>query len=340
MKYQRIFPGLLLQLGLLLMASTGMAATQGKMLGAKQVQPPGWFKESFLDITEDVAEAGDEDKHVILFLHMNGCPYCYKMGEENFKHAPYKEFIQEHFDVIALNVNGDREVALNEDLSLTEKRLADHLKVSYTPTVLFLNSDNKQVARINGYRSVPDFKLILDYVQQKAYERTTVSRFLAQAKSRGYQFLTHPQLQLVTDLQAVAEQPLALMFEDSGCVDCEALHNGHLKAPEVQAILKNFTFVRLDADSSEPIKDVEGNPTTPKAYAEKLGLDYRPGIVLFDKGREIVRIESMLYRYHFQEILRYVGERHYETYPDSPFDYVNVKTAELLKAGQDVSISE
>ena len=35
-------------------------------------------------------------KHVILFMEMNGCPYCYKMDEENFKHAPYRDFIQEN----------------------------------------------------------------------------------------------------------------------------------------------------------------------------------------------------------------------------------------------------
>ena len=80
--------------------------------------------------------------------------------------------------------------------------------------------------------------------------------------------------------------------------------------------------------------------TTPKAWAEKLGLTYRPGIVMFDKGREIARIDAMLYRFHFRGVLEYVGDRHYEQYPESPFRYIDAKAAELLGQGEDVNISE
>ena len=47
---------------------------KGKVTGAKVTQFPDWFKESFLDITEDIAEANESGKHVILFMHLNGCP--------------------------------------------------------------------------------------------------------------------------------------------------------------------------------------------------------------------------------------------------------------------------
>jgi thioredoxin-related protein len=138
----------------------------------------------------------------------------------------------------------------------------------------------------------------------------------------------------------VADKPLAVIFEDKGCLDCDALHDGHLKRPEVREVLENYTFVRLDALSEEPIVDVEGNQTTPRAYAEKLGLVYRPSIVLFDKGEEVMRINSKLYTYHFEEILRYVGERHYEKYPESFYDYLDVRTAEITANGRNVDLSE
>jgi predicted bacteriocin transport accessory protein len=315
------------------------ATTPGKVVGGKISEHPGWFKESFLDIAEDVNEAAEADKHVILFMHLNGCPYCYKMTEENFKQAPYTDFIQENFDVIAINIKGDREVALSEEITLTEKELAVRLKVMYTPTVVFLNQQNKVVARVNGYRSVPDFKHVLDYVQQKAYLDTSLSKYVDARKEAVYSFRDHPQLKQVTDLKSVADQPLAVIFEDKGCLDCDALYDGHLKRPEVREVLENYSFVRLDALSEEPIVDVEGNPTTPRAYAESLGLVYRPSIVLFDKGREVARITSNLYSYHFEELLRYVGERHYEQYPESFYDYLDVRTAEITASGRDVDLS-
>jgi len=312
--------------------------TQGKVTGGQISEHPDWFKESFLDIAEDVAEAADTDKHVLLFLHLNGCPYCYKMVEENLKYAPYTDFIRQHFDVIALNIRGDREVALNAQTSLTEKALAAKLKVNYTPTVVFLNSDNKTVARLNGYRSVADFKHVLDYVQQKAYLKTGLADFIDARKSAVYQLRDHPQIVSASDLGKLADEPLAVLFEDRGCGDCAALHEGHLADPEVRAILDGMTLVRLDALSDEQIVAADGQPTTPRAYAKKLGLTYRPGIVLFDRGREIARVESLLYRFHFRELLRYVAERHYERYPDSFYDYLDVKTAELLAAGKDVHL--
>jgi len=315
------------------------AATPGKVVGGKISEHPDWFKESFLDIAEDVEEAAESGKHVILFMHLNGCPYCYKMTEENFKHAPYTEFIKENFDVIAINIKGDREIALNEETSLTEKQLAARLKVMYTPTIVFLNQQNKTVARVNGYRSVPDFKQVLDYVQQKAYRETSLAKFVDARKQAVYRFRDHPQLKPVGDLQSVADQPLAVIFEDKGCLDCDALHDGHLKRPAVRDILKNYTFVRLDALSEEPIVDVEGNETTPKSYAEDLGLVYRPSIVLFDRGKEVMRIQSNLYTYHFEEILRYVGERHYEQFPEDFYDYLDVRTAEITASGRDVDLS-
>jgi len=313
---------------------------KGKMSGAKVSHFPAWFKESFLDITEDVAEANEAGKHVILFMHINGCPYCYKMAEENFKQAPYTPFIKENFDVIEINIRGDREVALNQDTSLTEKELAQKWNIVYTPTLIFLNSNNQTVARVNGYRSIADFKYVLDYVYEKAYQKTSLAKYIDAKKEERYTFRDHPQLTTATNFQSVASRPLALLFEDKGCHDCNALHDGHLSDPRVREVLKNYTLVRLDALSNEKIIDVNGNSTTPQAYAETLGLTYRPALILFDNGKEIMRIQSMLYRFHFTEILRYVGEGHYKKYPDSFYDYLDVRTAELLDSGQDVNISE
>ncbi len=58
------------------------------------------------------------------------------------------------------------------------------------------------------------------------------------------------------------------------------------------------------------------------------------------KDLEIIRIQSMLYGYQFTETLRYVGERLYEKYPDSFYDYLDVRTKELTAQGRDVDIAK
>ncbi len=316
-------------------------AAKGKVTGAKMSVHPNWFKESFLEISEDLDEASEYGKHVILYFEFNGCPYCNKMIEDNFKHAPYREFIQENFDVIALNVFGDREVALDPDTRITEKEIATRLNVVYYPTLIILNSDNQTVLRMAGYRNRRYFKSALDYVQQRAYEQQILASFINARNQKGmYRFRDHPQIENISDLAAVSDKPLAILFESNDCLDCDRLHDTHLKDPHVREILKGFTLVRFDALAGTPVRNIDGKITTARALSESLGITYRPGIVLFDRGREILRIESLLYRYHFVGVLEYVGQRRYEQYPDSVWDYVDAKTERLVAAGQNVSLSD
>ena len=44
----------------------------GKYTGGEHYDIPAWFKDSFLDIAEDATEAGESDKHLLLFMHLTG----------------------------------------------------------------------------------------------------------------------------------------------------------------------------------------------------------------------------------------------------------------------------
>jgi thioredoxin-related protein len=316
-------------------------AAQGRVIGAKMSTHPAWFKDSFLDLPEDASEAAEAGKHLILFMEAEGCPYCHKMIEENFANAPYRDFIQEHFDVIALNFRGSLQVEVTEDLSLTEQEVAEYYRVRFTPTLVFLDSTNTPVARVSGYRNVEDFKIVLDFVQERAYRAMSLNEYAA-ARQAGdvYAFREHPQIVALDDLRQTGGKPLAVLFEDSACVACDALHDSHLADPEIRAILDDMTLVRVDTRSDVALIDPQGNATTARAFADALGIEYRPSIVLFDGDREVTRIDGMLYRYHFGGILDYVAGRHFERFPDSPFPYINEKTAELRARGENVIIAD
>jgi thioredoxin-related protein len=263
------------------------------------------------------------------------------MVEEGFKNNTNTQIIKDNFDVVAINIRGNKEVALNEDLIMTEAEVRDHFKVNFTPTIVFLDQSNKLVYKVNGYRSVENFKHILNFVKNRAYQNTTLAEFIQQQKrAKHYQFKDHNSFQSITDLSVKRDKPLLVLFEDQYCVMCNRLHNGHLKNPEILKELDLFDVVRFDAESDQVIIDVDGNKTTPSQYVKKLGLDYRPGIVMFDHGVEVMRIDALLYTYHFAGHLRYIGERHYKQYPDSVFDYLRVYRQAILDAGQDIDLSK
>lgn len=317
------------------------AVEPGKIVGGKASELPEWFKESFLDIAEDVEEANDENKHLMLYMHLTGCPYCYKMVEEGFKNNTNTQIIKDNFDVVAINIRGNKEVTLKEDMTMTEDQVRDHYKVRFTPTIIFLDGNNKMVHKVNGYRSIENFKNVLNFVKNRAYQSITLAEFVQQQKrTKHYQLKNHNSFQSITDLSVKRDKPLLVLFEDQYCVMCNKLHDGHLKNPEILKELDLFDVVRFDAESDQAIIDVDGNKTTPKKYANKLGLNYRPGIVMFDQGDEVMRIDALLYSYHFAGHLRYIGERHYKQYPDSVFEYLRVYRQKILDSGQDIDLSK
>jgi thioredoxin-related protein len=326
-------------LSLLISAHPVTAAETGKITGGVSYEIPDWFKQSFLEIAEDVEEAADEDKHVLLFFHLNDCPYCNRMLNENFAHDPIKQQIQQNFDSIAINIRGDREIAMSEDLNTTERVLADYLKIQYTPTIIFLNHDNKTVLRLNGYRSPEALKQALDFVQSKAYLSSSFSDFKRSHMQYGkYQFIQNPMIQTASDLSTL-QGPVALLFEDNDCNECSHFHQKMMTRPEIRDLFKRLTLIRLDAKSTKPITGFDGTVTSPLKLASELGLNYRPGIVLFDEGKEVSRVESMLFPFHFSNTIRMALDKNHEKYP-SAADLGRERQQQLLSQGLDVNVGK
>ncbi len=312
----------------------------GKVTGGSDHAMPEWFKQSFLDMNEDVTEAKENGKHVILFMSLKFCPYCTKMLKENFENgAKLQPYIKDNFDVIAIDIKGSKEIAIDADTTMTEIEYAKHLKVQYTPTILFLDQDNNIVVRINGYRSPENFKYILDYVKNKEYKNMTLTQYVEKVKNKTlYTLVDNEIFAEETDLSKI-NTPLAVIFEDGSCTQCNYLHNTTLKNKEVQKELSKFTVVRYDAMSEEEIITPDGKKTTPKQWAKDMVLDYRPGIVLFDKKKEIVRIDALLYSFHFKELFRFVSGGYYEKF-HTFLDYLKPRQDELLQQGIDIDISD
>ncbi|MDH5426095.1 MAG: thioredoxin fold domain-containing protein [Gammaproteobacteria bacterium] len=322
---------------LYLLPAVSADTAQGKTHGDTSFTIPDWFKHSFLEITDDVREAKDSNKHVMLFMHIERCPYCSRMLNENFREGNNKTFIQNNFDVIDINIRGDREIQWDEKTQYNEKSLARELNVHFTPTIVFLNTAGQKVYQVNGYRNPEDFKHVLNYVSQKQYTTLKLTDYIINQKTSVYHFRSHPLFTQTTDFSKY-KGPLAVIYEDKSCAGCDEFHSKVLTHKTVLAELEKFTVVRLDTHSDQPITDTSGNKTSARDWAKKLKLDYRPGIVLFDKGVEVSRADGHLYHFHFKELLRYVAEGFYLQYP-SYLQYLAPRQKELLESGVDIDYS-
>jgi thioredoxin-related protein len=318
--------------------SVAVEVKTGKITGGSTYEIPSWFTGSFLDIAEDVDDAKDDNKSVLLYFHLDNCPYCSSMLDQNFKSGDNLEFIQKHFSVIAVNLKGDREITLNENETLLEKELSKNLKVQYTPTIIFISEDGKQVFRTNGYRTPKAFRHVLEYVVSQSYKNTTLSDYVEsnQKSSKGYTFIEYSGLEKVSYLQNY-KQPVAILFEDKDCIDCKNFHEKLIDRDDVKAELSKYLFIRFDAYSNQKITDFDGKTTSPRKMVKDFDLNYRPGILLFNEGKNITKIDGQLYSFHFNTVLRYVSGKHYQDFPRFG-DYLKVRQLELLEQGIDINI--
>ena len=315
---------------------------QGEFKGAKLVEMPAWFKSSFLDLKDDVAEAAESGKRVMVYFHQNGCPYCAKLVNENFKNKQIVDYMAKHFDAIDINMWGDRSVVGLDGKEYTEKTYSASQKVWFTPTILFFDEQGKRVLRINGYYPIEKFMLALRYVAEKKHTQMSFSDYYKQfshTKKPGKLIKEDFFVKPAYDLKQLATQkkPLAVLFEQGDCKACEQMHKVTMQDKDTRKILKQFNIVQLDRWADTPVVDLDGKPTTAKKLADKLGIAFAPSAVLYDKGKEVIRIEAFLKSFHVQSVFDYVLSGGYKT--ETSFQrYLEHRADEIRKQGKTVDI--
>jgi len=285
-------------------------------------EKPDWFKLSFLDIREDINEAKQANKRVMLYFYQDGCPYCAKLLRDNFGQRDIAEKARNNFDVIAINMWGDREVTDLQGNTLTEKQFAANLKVMFTPTLLFLDEKGNVVLRINGYYAPDKFMAVLNYVSQHKETQISFRDYYNKLAPQPASGKLHPAAFLKKppyNLKQLADsgKPLLLLFEQKQCKACDELHNDIYKRKETEEQLKRFDVVRLDMWADTPLVDTHGNSTTAAKLAKQLDVKYAPTMVFFNnQGDEVFRAEAYLKAFHMQSVMDYVASGAYKTQPN------------------------
>ena len=337
--------GRIILASLLLVAVQVLVADEekiGSFSGAKPTTHPTWFKESFLDFEEDIAEAAAQGKRLVLYVYQSGCPYCNALVQHNFAQRDIAQTTQDYFDLVTINMWGDREVIQVGGQSFTEKTLAEALKVQFTPTLLFFNEAGKVVLRVNGYYPPDAFRAALEYARTHTSQSSSFNEFMSTLPSVNRESGSlHNEVFFVPppfDLSAGDGRPLAVFFEQSHCLECDTFHQKVLSQPIVRSQVEKLTAVQLDLWSDIPIVTPDGRSTTARKWARELDVGFAPTVVLFNaSGAEVVRLEAAFQTFHTQGIFRYVLDQSYEQQPSFQ-RYLSMHADELREQGYDVDI--
>ena len=322
-------------------ATDAPAAPKGQFLGAQATEYPAWFKQSFLELSEDIGEAADAGRRVLVLFTQDGCPYCHALVERNLSQRDIEAYVREHFDVVQINIWGDREVLDVSGRTFTEKQFAAALKVQFTPTLLFLGESGAPVLRLDGYVPPERFQPALEYVAERQDTVMTFSDYLAQrapAPSGGELIPADFFRPGPHDLSA-SHGPIAVFFEQSDCPNCRTLHDGPLRDPETQAIARDLYSVQLDLWSRAPIVTPDGRTLAVRDWARELNVKYAPTIVLLDQGQEVIRIEAFFKTFHTQGILEYVRSGDHRRHPNFQ-RWLEARADHIREMGRDVDLWE
>ena len=318
---------------------------EGEYRGAKTAIHPSWFKESFLDLEEDIADAAENNKRLVVYFWQPGCPYCTQLWEDNFSQKEIVDKFRANFEIVALNMWGDREVVSVGGRNFTEKSFSEALQIKYTPTLMFFNETKKVIHQLNGYIPPVDFMKSLEYVSGRHETKQTFGEFSAEKTKKvegtgelhKEDFFTKAGFNL-DRRKGDSKKYLAVFFESKNCKNCDLLHEKTLKDEATRKLVRQFESIQLDRYSDTPVVTPEGRKTSAKDWANQLNISYLPATVFYDfNGKEVMRIDAQMRTFHTQSVYDFVLSGAYKT--ENNFQrWISARADAIRAKGIDVDI--
>jgi thioredoxin-related protein len=339
---RRWFGGWFVVLGL---ASTllvaGPAAAQ-PVASPHAIDIPRWFSNSLLDFKDEIAEAARDGKRVMVYFGQDGCPYCKALMKANFGPGPIADKTRKHFVAIAINIWGDADVTWIDGRKTTEKELARALKVQFTPTLLFFETDGKLVSRLNGYLPPERFTHVLDYVIQRRDRELSLAEYMDTQIREPAIPVREPRPYLMRDPANLARagrgRPLAVLFESPACKACIEMHAEAFTRESLRRLLGGFDVARLVPGAPAKLVTPDGRRAEAPGWARDLGINLYPTVVFFDvQGKEVFRFDGYMRPFHIESAFDYVASGAYGREPQFQ-RFVQARAERMREQGKPVDL--
>lgn len=290
------------------------------------LEHPKWFKHSFLDLQEDLNEALAADKKgIIVYFGQHRCAYCKLLMTVNFGQQDITTYTRRNFDIIPIDIWGVDEVTDIDGVTLTEREFALREKTNFTPSLIFYDKNGSEAFRLRGYYPPYKFRAALEYVADDHFRKESFGEFLERGSGalafepgelNDEDFFSPPPYALDRS-RFPADRPLAVFFEQGDCHACNVLHSQPLNENAITDLFRQFENVQLDIYADTPVITPDGEMTSSKKWARKLGLFYTPSILFFDRnGKEIIRVDSVVQFYRLRNILLFIAGGGYQYQPN------------------------
>lgn len=168
-------------LGLTLVWMTGVAADDRlpeSLVGDNGLHTQEWFHDGFLELADDLSEAAEVDKDLLVLIEQPGCPYCRELHDVNLRIPSIVDTMKKNFLVVQIDMRGSREVVDLDGEALEERRLVRKWGVNFTPTMIFIpasaineagDGKSRSVMMMPGYFKPFHFDTMLNFIASDSY---------------------------------------------------------------------------------------------------------------------------------------------------------------------------
>jgi len=289
--------------------------------GKANVKYPPWFKESFLDLRDDLGDARQAGKRgIIVFLSQKNCNHCQAFIDTTLSDPEILKRVQKNYDVIALDIFNDLELTDIDGSISTIKNFADKERARFTPALLFYGVERKRLLKIVGFYPPEKFNRVLDYIDAGDYQRETLSQYLQKDRSGAtqqdiqydYTLFSRPPY-LLDRTRFKGQKPILVLFEGPNCNPCQRFHQWVLNDENVRRLMPDFEAVQLNSlDNTSKVKLPGGRYLTPQQWSKELELAYDYSVIFYDEnGREVHRLDAETGRDRMSGSMQYVLEESY-----------------------------
>ncbi len=124
-----------------------------------------------IDIDKLLLKAKKENKFLMFFHHIPGCPYCGAMLDENFKDSNIIKEIEENFIYVDI-YTADTDSVTFQGFTGNRKQFSVYIGAFAYPATIFMDSNGEVLYRSIGYRNIDEHSIEITYISSQSYKTT------------------------------------------------------------------------------------------------------------------------------------------------------------------------
>ena len=124
-----------------------------------------------------VKQAKSQDKLVMVFFHMEYCPWCHKIINESLSDKNLQKVISKYYIYVDINTQTPGKIIYNKK-EYSKNKFANKFNIYVYPTTIMFDNNNI-VQNIVGYRNKNKYSSLIKYVGTKSYKNMDIKEFIA-----------------------------------------------------------------------------------------------------------------------------------------------------------------